>query len=416
MYKLLDEHKTKIEKWLNDHECCEILPLYSSVDIRNAGFKNAVVDTNLFPAGFNNLCSLALKETSPFLNKVILERVPDCKQIVLVMEEHTRNKFYLENVFVIEKILIDAGFKVDIASLCETEVFDEPVKELETSAGNKITVTCFKCILSRINKGEYTADLIILNNDLSKGIPPVLADMDIPIYPSLKAGWHSRLKSHHFKEANTLLTEFAELIGEDSWKFLCYYDSVDDVDVNEESDRKRLADVVDSLLNKIQKKYDEYGIKDAPFVFLKSDSGTYGMGVVPVESVDDVLSLNRKLRNKLSTGKSSMKIDRFIIQEGVPTISSVGSQVSEVCMYQIANRFVGGFYRVNTKKSGRDNLNSSGMTFTKICESSDSCALKSDDSDDNCGIAPEENLELYRILARIAGVAAHREIKALEKK
>ncbi|RAP36519.1 glutamate--cysteine ligase [Candidatus Marinamargulisbacteria bacterium SCGC AAA071-K20] len=416
MYKLIDEHKTKIEQWLHEKECCEVLPLYSSVDIRNAGFKNAVVDTNLFPAGFNNLCLLALKETSSFINKVILDRVSDCKRILLVMEEHTRNKFYLENIFVIKKMLVDAGFEVDIVSFCETEVFDEPVKELETSAGNNITVTCFKCILKKIEKQEYSADLVILNNDLSKGIPEMVTNMDIPIYPSLHAGWHARLKSHHFKEANALLTEFAEMIDEDPWKFLAYYESEDNVDVNEEADRKRLAVVVEDLLKKIQIKYDEYGIKDKPFVFLKSDSGTYGMGVVPVESVDEVLTLNRKLRNKLSTGKSSMKIDRFIIQEGVPTISSVDNKVSEVCVYQIANRFVGGFYRVNTKKGDRDNLNSSGMTFTKICEASDSCALKGDDSDDNCGVAPDENLDLSRLLARIAGVAAHREIKALETK
>ena len=30
-------------------------PFYSSVDLRNAGFKLAPVDTNLFPGGFNNL-------------------------------------------------------------------------------------------------------------------------------------------------------------------------------------------------------------------------------------------------------------------------------------------------------------------------------------------------------------------------
>ena len=30
-------------------------PFYTSVDVRNAGFKLAPVDTNLFPGGFNNL-------------------------------------------------------------------------------------------------------------------------------------------------------------------------------------------------------------------------------------------------------------------------------------------------------------------------------------------------------------------------
>ncbi len=42
--------------WLTKLEGDNELPLYSSVDIRDAGFKIAVVDTNIFPAGFNNLC------------------------------------------------------------------------------------------------------------------------------------------------------------------------------------------------------------------------------------------------------------------------------------------------------------------------------------------------------------------------
>ena len=413
--KISPEKLKEVESWLSAHERSEILPLYSSVDIRNGGYKTAVVDTNLFPAGFNNLCSLALNESSGFIRQTILDRVPSCQQIVLVIEEHTRNKFYLENVYVIQNMLLNSGFKVDVASLCETEVFDSPRKDLETSSGKHIQVSCFNYLSKEIAEGRYQTDLIILNNDLTRGIPKVLEDTQIPIYPSLKAGWHSRLKSHHFKEANVLLTEFAQLIDQDPWRYLCLFDSVEDIDINNEVDRNRLAGVVENLLSKIQEKYNEYGISDKPFVFLKSDTGTYGMGVVPVESVDDVLNLNRKLRNKLSTGKSSMKIARFIIQEGVPTISNVDNQVSEACIYQIANRFVGGFYRVNTKKSDRDNLNSPGMTFIKMCEHSDRCQLNTDLTDEHCGVAPDEDVDLYRILARIAGVAAHREIVALEK-
>ena len=49
------EHQAKIEAWFRQQWLITPAPFYGSVDLRNAGFKLAPVDTNLFPAGFNNL-------------------------------------------------------------------------------------------------------------------------------------------------------------------------------------------------------------------------------------------------------------------------------------------------------------------------------------------------------------------------
>ena len=45
----------QIERWLRAQWNEHTPPFYSSTDLRNAGFKLAPVDTNLFPGGFNNL-------------------------------------------------------------------------------------------------------------------------------------------------------------------------------------------------------------------------------------------------------------------------------------------------------------------------------------------------------------------------
>ena len=51
----LIEQAPRIESWF-EHRWQETpAPLTSSVDIRDAGFKCSPVDTNLYPAGFNNL-------------------------------------------------------------------------------------------------------------------------------------------------------------------------------------------------------------------------------------------------------------------------------------------------------------------------------------------------------------------------
>src|SRR3989338_5278182 len=119
MQTLIEKIKSKqseIFHWLESHEKTKELPLYSSVDIRDAGFKRAIVDTNLFPAGFNNLCEHGLADSVKFIKAAILERVPKCKNILIIAEEHTRNTWYLENVRILRKIIEQAGFQAKIST------------------------------------------------------------------------------------------------------------------------------------------------------------------------------------------------------------------------------------------------------------------------------------------------------------
>lgn len=56
-----------IERWFRLEWMEHTPPLYTSVDVRNAGFKLAPVDTNLFPGGWNNLTSEMLPLAVPAL-------------------------------------------------------------------------------------------------------------------------------------------------------------------------------------------------------------------------------------------------------------------------------------------------------------------------------------------------------------
>ena len=126
-----------------------------------------------------------------------------------------------------------------------------------------------------------------------------------------------------------------------------------------------------------------------------------------IENPMDILNLNRKGRNKLYKGKSSKVISRYLIQEGVPTIYSTDHGASEACIYQIENKLIGGFYRTHSKKNTRENLNSPGMEFKKMCPNSDIHI--------DCGVDHDVNIfDIYRVLARIAAIAASREIDFLE--
>lgn len=408
----VNQKRDEIYAWLEDLEHTLELPLYSSVDIRDAGFKVATVDTNLFPAGFNNLCEHGIEDSVIEIRKAVLDRVSDCKEILIIAEEHTRNTWYLENVRILQNIIKEAGFKVYVASFLDVQpefCQDMNFIELETATGNPLRVYCMKKIVKKIESGEMKLDLIIMNNDLTSGIPDILRDSKIPIYPSINAGWHSRLKSYHFRHTSDLMQDFAKILDVDPWLFSCLDEVVDEVDINSEADRERLKEAAERLFEKITAKYQEHGINEKPFIFMKADAGTYGMGVMAFESPEEILDLNKRGRKKLKKGKGAKDIYRFLLQEGVPTRFRFEDQPGEVCIYQIDNKLVGGFYRVHADKSDRDNLNSKGMGFQKMCPHLDKYG--------HCGSPTEANIfDLYRIVARIAGIAAHREIAHLEAK
>ena len=369
----------QVHAWLSGYEQRLMPPIYSSVDIRDAGFKVAVVDTNLFPAGFNNLCEHGQADAVDFIRKAIHKRVPGAQTILIVTEDHTRNPGYLENVRILREIIGKAGFKAEA------------------------------CMLKDIDANRPRCDLILMNNDLTTGVPENLRHINTPIYPSTQAGWHSRLKSRHFSWANALMAEFGAIVGLDPWFFSCFHEALEGIDINAGADRAKLAESAERLFQKITAKYKEHGIDEKPFVFVKSDSGTYGMGVLPIEHPDDLIGLNHKNKNKLHKGKSAQVISRFLLQEGVSTIHEIDGQVSEVCVYQIDNALVGGFYRLNTGKSARENLNSPGMNFKKMCPHLDKYGR-------DCGIPHDLNIfDIYRIIARVAGIAARMEIIELEK-
>ena len=108
-----------IERWFRLEWQEHTPPFYCSVDLRNAGFKLAPVDTNLFPGGFNNLSPemlpLAVQAAMASIEKIC----PDAKNLLLIPERHTRNMFYLQNVARLASILRQTGLNVRLGTLSE---------------------------------------------------------------------------------------------------------------------------------------------------------------------------------------------------------------------------------------------------------------------------------------------------------
>ncbi len=99
------DNATSIEAWLRQQWLDHMPPFYGSVDLRNAGFKLAPVDMNLFPGGFNNLHESFLPLCVQAAQSAVERICPDASKLLLVPENHTRNQFYLMNVARLANIL-----------------------------------------------------------------------------------------------------------------------------------------------------------------------------------------------------------------------------------------------------------------------------------------------------------------------
>src|SRR6185437_12027331 len=111
------EKEKEIKEWIASYYNNTSPQLFTSVDIRNAGFKIAHVDANLFPAGFNNLSTYGVEKAKNLFTDYIAKYYPWVHKIALVPENYTRNQKYLENLFTLLQIIKEAGFDTILGSM-----------------------------------------------------------------------------------------------------------------------------------------------------------------------------------------------------------------------------------------------------------------------------------------------------------
>ena len=403
--RIILNNQTTIESWFRNAWRDVQVPFYASVDIRNSGYKIAPVDTNLFPSGFNNLNS-SFESLCIHAAQMAIEHTQlPIDKILIIPENHTRNLFYLENIASLQSIIQKAGFEVRIGTLMED--ITTPTR-IELDSSNTVLLEPIRRDQNRILVDNFNPDLILLNNDLTGGEPDMFKNIEQKITPPTSLGWSSRLKSNHFNFYQKVAKEFAELIGIDPWLIDPMFRNCGKVDFMKREGVDCLSSNVKSLLEAINTKYNDHDIDYAPFVMVKADAGTYGMGVMSIRSQDEISELNRKERTRMATTKEGQKVSQVIIQEGVYTHETWGDEetVAEPVVYMMDRQVVGGFYRVHGKRTTSQNLNTPGMRFEPLAFL-------------DCCSTPEPNLEAdchqnrfytYGVIGRLALLAASHEI------
>lgn len=402
---LLDS-QAEIEHWFRTQWLATAPPFYASVDLRNAGFKLAPVDTNLFPAGFNNLNPAFEPLAIQALQAAAEHHCPRAKHLLVIPESHTRNIYYLENLATLMHLLDVAGFHVSVGSLLPEITRPET---LNLPSGRTLTLDPLTRDGNRLRTGDEAPCFLLLNNDLSGGVPEILKGIEQPITPPLALGWATRRKSSHFGYYQKVVQDFAPIARLDPWLIDPLFRKCGKIDFQKREGEDCLAVAVEELLTEVAAKYREYGIRQPPFAIIKADAGTYGMNVMTVRSPDEVRDLNRKQRTKMARGKEGFVVNEVLVQEGVYTFETWEQAVAEPVVYMIDRYVVGGFYRVHDERGQDENLNAPGMRFHPLAFAESLISPDRNKAPDAC----PNRFYAYGVIARLALVAAAREIAAV---
>ena len=387
-----------IERWFRLEWMEHTPPFYSSVDVRNAGFKLAPVDTHLFPGGWNNLTPAMLPLAVQAAMVAIEKICPEAKNLLLIPENHSNNAsntFYLSSIAQLRRIFHMAGLHVRIGSI------DPDIKQnttVELPNGESIVLEPVIRSAKRLGLKDFDPCTILLNNELTKGLPGILEELHEQfVLPPLHASGSIRRKSTHYKTYDDVCKRFGKLLGVDPWLINPMFLTCTDAD---------LAACVDTLLAKIKKKYKEYGITDKPFVVVKNNHSS----LLDKHAGTGVLMLRQS--SELTDHKDIASFrGELVVQEGVLTKERMNDAVAEPVVYMMDRYVVGGFYRVHADRGMDENLCSPGSRYVPLAFAEGTELPKP-------GIKPgasaPNRFYMYGVIGRLAMLAASYELEATD--
>ena len=397
-----------IERWFRLEWMEHTPPFYTSADLRNAGFKLAPVDTNLFPSNFNNLTPEMLPLAVQAAMAAIEKICPEAKNLLLIPESRVHNSFYLQHLQRLVAIFNQAGLNVRLGSL--DPAITAPTA-LALPDGSELTLEPLQRKRGRLGLKDFDPCTILLNNDLSAGVPKVLKHVhEQYLLPPLHAGWPMRRKSRHFQSYEEVAKKFAKLLGMDAWLINPLHGHCGQVDFESASGLDCVKSNVDALLTKVRRKYKEYGINEKPFVVVKADNAG-GTGILTVRDVKELDDRERVARGRAALLHTEAAPDEVIIQEGVPTFERINDAVAEPVVVMIDRYVVGGFYRVHAERGVDENLCAPGSQYVPLAFAGSSQLPKPGVKP---GASAPNRFYLYGVIARLAMLAAAYELEATD--
>jgi glutamate--cysteine ligase len=398
-----------IERWFRLEWMEHTPPFYSSVDIRNAGFKLAPVSTRLFPSGWNYLTPEMLPLAVQAAMAAIEKICPEARNLLVIPKNGDHSPRYLDNLAQLRRIFNMAGLNVRLGSI------DPAVKQtttIELPSGDTVTLEPVIRGKRRLGLKDFDPCTILLNNDLSAGVPGILEEIyEQYLLPPIHAGWPTRRKSNHFKAYEEVAKRLGKLMGVDPWLINPLFDKCDEVDLDQDSGMDCLRSQVDVVLTRVRRKYKEYGIKEKPFVVVKADHGTHELGIVTVRDAKDLQALADRAKSLAQGRKTPLAPHGFMVQEGVLTQERVNDAVAEPVIYTMDRYVVGGYYRVHAGRGADETLKAPGSDYVPL-------AFEHSTQLPQPGVKPgasaPNRFYMYGVVGRLAMLAASYELEATD--
>ena len=396
-----------IERWFRLEWMEHTPPVYCAVDIRNAGFKLAPVDTSLYPDGWHNLSPDTLPLAVQAAQAAIEKICPEAHNLLIVPESGKLPPYYLASLARLGEIFSMAGLNVRYGSV------DPALKRatpMTLPDGRKLTLEPALRQRFRLGLKHFDPCTILLNNDLPTGAPGILEDLhEQYLLPPLQAGGAVRRKSRHFQCYEDVSKRFGKLVGIDPWLINPLFATCGEIDIHDACGGECLRSHVDTLLGKIRRKYKEYGINEKPFVVVKADHGPRGMGIMTVRDVKD---LARLAPTPTRAGEPSpVPSGEVIIQEGVLAGERIHDAVAEPVVYMIDRYVVGGFYRIHAERGSDDSLCAPGTRFVPLPFAGNAHLPRPGAKGE---AATPNRFYMYGVIARLAMAAASYELEATD--
>ncbi|MBD3893871.1 glutamate--cysteine ligase [Hydrogenophaga sp.] len=392
-----------IERWFRLEWMEHTPPFYTSVDIRNAGFKLAPVETRLHPDGWDHLAPEMLPLAVQAAMAAIEKICPEAKNLLLVPRS-TEDRCYLSNLAQLRRIFYQAGLNVRIGSL--SNQIKAPTT-IELPDGASVTLEPLIRNKRRLGLKNFDPCTIVLNNDLSAGVPGILEELhEQYLLPPLHASWSTRRKSRHSKAYEEVAKRFGKLLGMDHWLIAPLFAACGAIDGSSPPGLDALRNHADVLLAKIRRKYKEYGINEKPFVRIKSDRGSGGVLLRDAKEID---RLAPALLARLGTEPGALAVPEILLQEGVPTCERINAAHAEPVVYLMDRYVVGGLYRVHAEHDADHSARAPGAGFVPL-------AFEHSAQLPQPGIKPGASVPnrfyMYGVIGRLAMLAASYELEA----
>ncbi len=403
------ESMPAIERWFRLEWMEHTPPFYTSVDLRNAGFKLAPVGTDLFPSGFNHLTPEMLPLAVQAAMAAIEKICPEAKNLLLIPSARTQDSFYLSAMQSLVQVFTQAGLNVRLGTL--DPAIEAPLTVAGPEGGELVLEPVVRT-RGRLGLKNFDPCTILLNNDLAAGVPRALQHLhEQYLLPPLQAGWTVRRKSQHFQSYEEVAKKFAKLLGMDVWLINPIFANCGAVDVATPAGLEAVRSHADAVITKVRRKYKEYGINEKPFVVLKADNASDGQGMLVLRDAKELDKLGDRLVERMRAAGGGVQPAGIVVQEGVPTMERMHSAVAEPVVCMIDRYVVGGYYRVHAERSADEDLCGPGSSYVPL-------AFAQSNQLPRPGVKPgasaPNRFYMYGVIGRLAMLAASYELEATD--